>query len=147
MQTVEKLIQEKTELEKVATEERDKRIASSKEAEERSTKRRLGEQAEKKLLEKKDREIRILIDKKQSEIDDTLRTEKDIIEKLEKDVVELGHRVEKHRKYQESLKIKPVVVPIATNADSVEGTDGRTPDTPFMSQHLKNILKQTHRSY
>lgn len=147
MQTIEKLIQEKTELEKAAMEERDKRVASSKEAEERSIKRKLGEQAEEKLLERKDREIRILIDKKQSEIDETLRTEKEVVDKLEKDAIELEHRVEKHRKYQESLKIKCIVVPTPTNADSVEGTDGKTPDTPFMSQHLKNILKQTHRSY
>lgn len=33
------------------------------------------------------------------------------------------------------------------NGEAVEGTDGDTPETPTMSQHLKHILRQATRSY
>jgi DNA repair exonuclease SbcCD ATPase subunit len=102
---------------------------------------------------------RVATEQKQNALDESLRIQREKLEWLTTAISNAEFTEEQHRKDLENSR---VILPTAaelnevsaeypqTSADggtSVEGTDGNTPETPLMSSHLKNILRQATRQY
>ena len=97
-----------------------------------------------------------------AQADEQFRLYQEKLEYVEKAIAEAEFSEEKHRKALEDAKRMRVPVdPTFASEDikvehpeapsnageAVVGTDGGTPDTPLMSQHLKHILRQATRNY
>jgi hypothetical protein len=102
---------------------------------------------------------RVASEQKQYTLDETLRLQKEKLEWLEKVIADAEFVEEQHRKSVTNASSIPPAVEYGTEVSAeypqtcadggaaAAGTDGNTPDTPLMSDHLKNILRQATRSY
>ena len=121
--------------------------------------RRKAEEEAKEAQRIKETAERIAAEQKQSALDETLRLQKEKLEWLTSAISNAEFAEEQHRKYIETARVSPVTEEVSaevsaeypqTCADggaAAEGTHGNTPDTPLMSSHLKNILRQATRNY
>lgn len=99
-------------------------------------------------------------ERKQNEMQETLRLQREKLEHLNQEIAKAEFIEEQHRKAMESIRIIPLV-PVSTSninvehpeaplndlapGEAVSGTEGTTPDTPFMSSHLLHLLRQANR--
>ena len=100
---------------------------------------------------------RVAAEQKQNALDETLRLQREKLEWLTNAISEAEFNEEQHRKAIENMKSLPPVEVTGeevsaeypqTGADggaSAKGTDGSTPETQSMSQHLRTILRQAQR--
>src|ERR1035437_9881373 len=100
---------------------------------------------------------RMAAEQKQNALDETLRLKREKLEWLTTAISNAEFSEEQHRKALENQRVLPVE-PVGTEEVSAEypqtgadggaaaeGTEGSTPETPLMSSHLKNILRQAQR--
>ena len=107
----------------------------------------------------KDTAARVAEEQKQNVLEETLRLQREKLEWLTNAISEAEFNEEQHRKAIENMKSLPPVEVTGEEVSAeypqtgedggaaVSGTDGSTPDTPTMSQHLKIILRQAQRNY
>ena len=96
-------------------------------------------------------------EQKQNALDAALLLQREKLERLTTAISNAEFSEEQHRKALENQRVLPVE-PVGTEEVSAEypqtgadggaaaeGTEGSTPETPLMSSHLKNILRQAQR--
>jgi hypothetical protein len=104
---------------------------------------------------------RVASEQKQQALDEALRLQTEKLQWLEKAISDAEFSEEQYRKEQEAQRVRPVVLPENENlnvehpaaplnttspGEAVSGTDGNTPETPLMSAHLRQILRQATRA-
>lgn len=144
----------------LAEAERAERLRTIKAGEEKARQREITKAQEEQDRLKKETEARVSLEQKENELAEKDRLYKEKLEWLEKAISEAEFQEEKHKKDLENSRTP---VPVSNGdtqninveypeaplngGEAVIGTDGTTPDTPLMSQHLKSILRQAQRSY
>ena len=117
--------------------------------------RKKAEEVAKEVQRIKETAARVAEEQKQNTLDETLRLQREKLEWLTTAISNAEFSEEQHRK---SLKNDIIVVYPGVSEVSSEypqtsaeggaaavGTEGSTPETPLMSSHLKNILRQAQR--
>lgn len=104
---------------------------------------------------------RVASEQKQQALDEALRLQTEKLQWLEKAISDAEFSEEQYRKEQEAQRVRPVVLPdneelnvehplaplnSINPGEAVVGTDGNTPETPLMSAHLRQILRQATRA-
>lgn len=99
-------------------------------------------------------------ERKQNEKQENLRLQREKLEHLNQEIAKAEFIEEQHRKAMESVRIIPLSPVISSTinvehpeaplnmlapGEAVSGTEGVTPDTPFMTTHLRHILRQANR--
>jgi len=91
--------------------------------------------------------------------DEAKRLQQEKLEWLRTAIANQEFIEEQHRKAMQSQSVAPAVEsesteinvehPVAPDnkGEAVKGTEGETPETPLMSDHLKHILRQATRQY
>lgn len=139
--------------------DRAKQIAKIKADEAKFAKRKADQEAEEIRRNKEKVEERMAMEAKQNAADEQIRLYREKLEWLEGEIEKAQFVEEQHRKSLEntmaplpaveglSINVENPVAPlnVANPGEAVEGTDGRTPDSPQMSNHLKMILRQATR--
>ncbi len=103
---------------------------------------------------------RLAAEQAQYKADEEYRKYHEKLEEVKSQIAEAEFQEEKHRKALEDAKhaqVVPEAFPVDDNitsdypqtgaegAQAAAGTEGHTQETPLMSQHLKQILRQAHR--
>lgn len=155
----EKELSERTQL---ADAERQRQLAEYKEQErKRDEKRRQEEEAEA-LRAKEEREAKIALEISLAKAEEARKAQEEKLKWLVDEINKQEFIEEQHRKsfegkkaaipstvHEEStINVEHPEAPINTAhpGEAVQGTDGETPDTPLMSDHLKHILRQATRN-
>jgi hypothetical protein len=119
--------------------------------------KRHAEEEAKEAQRTKEVAARVAEEQKQSALDETLRLQREKLEWLETAISNAEFSEEQHRKHLENLRVLPAEFvgteevsaeypqTCADGGASAPGTEGSTPETPLMSQHLKMILRQAQR--
>lgn len=143
--------------------ERQKRMAEYQEKIAAHEAKKRAEEAEKEAQRIKEVAERVAAEQKQLALDETLRLQREKLEWLTNAIADAEFAEEQHKKSLENARI-PVQSPVVEGAtidiefptspvntlkpgEAVDGTEGNTPETPLMSQHLKHILRQASRNY
>lgn len=131
---------------------RAEQVKKIKDAEEKQAKRKKEEKESEERRQKEETEARIALEQKQNSLDELIKKQREQMEWLEAEITKTQFVEEQHRK---SLETTTSSVSAADSAEVVEsvlpgeaaiGTEGSTPATPLMSEHLKRILRQV-RNY
>jgi hypothetical protein len=151
---------ERAEALEIAAAERTKQLETIRAAEEKARQRKIAEQEHEQERARKEREAQIEIEQRLNAATELERQHREKLERLTQEINKAEFAEELHRKLLENLKTLPPVETIEGAEVSVEypqtcadggtssaGTEGNTPETPLMSQHLRNILRQSQRSY
>ena len=119
--------------------------------------KRAQEAADKEAQRIKETAARVAEEQKQNSLDEALRLQREKLEWLTTAISNAEFSEDQHRKAMENLRVLPSVevTGIEVSAEypqtcadggaSIPGTEGSTPDSPLMSQHLKLILRQAQR--
>jgi hypothetical protein len=166
---IEKLDQERQANAAKATKEREELLLSMEiERRERleAYQQKVAEHESKKKAEEAEREAqrirdvaeRIATEQKQAALAEVLRLQREKLEWLETAISNAQFTEEQHKKSIENMRIQPAletetgVINVenpeapSNGGEAVTGTSGDTPETPLMSEHLKQILRQAQRS-
>ena len=144
--------------------ERQERLAAFQKAEEqRAAKKKAEAEAEQKRTQEETR-LRKQLESDLAAADEAKRLQQEKLEWLRNEIAKQEFVEEQHRKAIQNAQVAVVVPedvdptaidvenPVAplnklAPGEAVDGTDGKTPDSPLMSVHLKHILRQATRSY
>lgn len=147
------LSKERAEMQELAATERSKQLEVNRAAEEKAKQRKIAEQEAENERIRRAREEQLLLEQKQNAADELIKKQRETLQWLEAEIAKVEFIEEQHQKALENSKATiqeaaatPETV-VTKPGDPVSGTDGSTPDTPLMSQHLKSILRQAQRSY
>lgn len=147
------LAKERAEILELAASERNKQLEANRAAEERARHRKVAEQEAEQERIRKTREEQLLLEQKQNAADELVSQQRAKLEWLENEIAKVEFIEEQHQKAMESARsvLQPPPVTdetvVTKPGDAVSGTEGSTPETPLMSQHLKSILRQAQRTY
>jgi hypothetical protein len=149
---------ERAELIEIAASDRTKQLESIRVAEEKAKQRKIEEQEYENERLRKEREAQIAVEQKLNAAAELERQHREKLEWLTNEISKAEFVEEQHRKHLENLKVLPPVETTdgaevsveypqtcADGGASATGTEGNTPDTPLMSQHLRGILRQANR--
>lgn len=136
---------EQAELRIIAEAQRAQQVADIKAAEERALARKTAEKKAEEERLRKAQEERIVMEQKQNALDEVLRRQREKLAWLEEQISNAEFLEEQHKKRLDSEKAFQDVPPEETNPEAALGTEGTTPETPLMSQHLRKILRQASR--
>jgi len=126
----------------------DARRAEQKAVEERFELLRLEAVKAEAVRKKEENDKRVKLELEQNALEEKLRQERIEATKRTQD---LEHKAYLEEQYRKSLVVlrEEVVRPQEEDEDfvgnAVKGTEGHTPDTPLMSNHMRRILRQTNR--
>lgn len=142
--------------------ERAERIRLEKAKQAEFKRKREEEQAEREKAAQAQTAARLELERKQNEQETLNEKLREQYEYIQNEIAKAEFVEEQHRKRMETEQYKPEdheempqinvenpAAPVNTikPGEAVEGTDGDTPSTPLMSQHLKQILRQASRTY
>jgi len=140
----------------IEIERRERAEAYEKKVAEHESKRR-AEEAEREAQRTRDVAERVAAEQKQAALDHTLQVQREKLEWLTTAISNAEFDEEKHRKAIEGMRVQPIAdvevnevsadypQTCADGGASAEGTTGDTPETPLMSMHLRQILRQANK--
>lgn len=146
------LAKQKEKAKAAAEEERNRRIKAQQEAEDKAKQRKLAEQKAEQERLKAERDAQMELERKQNEAAEEMRKQQEEATAIEKALAQAQFMEEQNKKALEELAAASVEISetakLATKpGDPVEGIHGNTPETPLMSQHLRELLRQDSRNY
>lgn len=147
------LAKQKEKAKAAAEEERNRRIKAQQEAEDKAKQRKLAEQKAEQERLKAERDAQMELERKQNEAAEEMRKQQEEAAAIEKALAQAQFMEEQNKKALEELAAAASVeisetTKLATKpGDPVEGIHGNTPETPLMSQHLRELLRQDSRNY
>jgi hypothetical protein len=148
---------EQAEIKIKAEAERKQKEEASKVAQEKAKQRKIAEQEMQQARARKVASEEAELDRKKAELDEATRLQKEKLSWLEDQITKAEFMEDQHKKYLETLhthsedsvgtaeiKVEHPEAP-DNKGEAVEGTGGLQ-ESPLMSNHLKQILRQANRS-
>ena len=139
--------------------ERAAQLAAYQEAEKKRNAKKAAEEEAEKLRAQEARKVQVALENSLAAAEEARKAQEGKLAWLVAEINKQEFVEEQHRKAMQSAKVyvdesvNPTEInvehPSAPDAkgEAVQGTEGSTPGTPLMSEHLKMILRQAQRSY